>query len=115
MSQFGSGTAAAVALRRRILDLLGAEPQWLIGDDDATEIAWKPGPAVTFFHVTSGRPDRRDVGVLRISTPVARVGNSAAAKDLCLGFNTYVTTSRGPWPRPGEAVAPHQTERRKSS
>jgi hypothetical protein len=83
-----------VALRRRILDLLGAEPQWLTGDDDATEIAWKSGPAVTFFHVTAGTPDRRDVGVLRVSTPVARAGNSAAARDLCLGLNTYVTTSR---------------------
>lgn len=94
MSQSGSGTAAAVALRRRILDLLGTEPQWLTGGDDATEIAWKSGPAVTFFHVTPGMPDRRDVGVLRISTPVARTTDSAAARDLCLGFNTYNTTNR---------------------
>jgi hypothetical protein len=31
MGQFWSGTAAVVALRRRILDVLGAEPQWLTG------------------------------------------------------------------------------------
>ena len=72
MSQFGSGTAAAVALRRRILDLLGAEPQWLTGDDNARVIAWKSGLAVTFFHVTAGTPDRRDVGMLQVSTPLAR-------------------------------------------
>lgn len=48
----------------------------------------------TAWALTPGAPDRRDVGVLRISTPVARAGNSAAARSLCLNFNTYLTTSR---------------------
>ncbi len=91
---FGSGRFAAAALRGRLLELLGAEPEWTMNDHDSPVMAWKSGPATTVFHVTEGAAGTPDLGVLRVFTPVAWVGNGNAARALCLDLNANATTVR---------------------
>ena len=93
-SQFGSGRLAAAALRGRILELLGAEPEWTINDHDSPVMMWRSGPATTFFQVTAGAAGTPDLGVLRVYTPVAWAGNGNAARDVCLDLNANATTVR---------------------
>ena len=94
MSLFGGGRVAAIALRGGVLDRLDAEPEWTDGDHDDTVICWAAGPATTFFCVEDGPDGAPDLGVLRVFTPVATVGDAEAAHKRCNTLNTYATTSR---------------------
>src|ERR1700683_2016239 len=94
VSLFGSGRVAAIALRGSVLERLGAEPEWTSGDHDDTVIGWAAGPATTFFCVEDGPDGAPDLGVLRVFTPVATVGDAEAAHKRCNTLNTYSTTSR---------------------
>lgn len=91
---FGSGRFAAAALRARLLGLLGAEPEWLLGDHDSPGIVWNSGLATTVFEVAEGAAATPDLGVLRIWTPVATAGNGNAARDACLELNESTGTVR---------------------
>ena len=77
MSVFGRGLSAAVTLRQRILEDLGAEEEWTGHGPDF--IAWMSGPAATFFHVQPSEAVTPDLGVLRIVTPVAAAVDRSAA------------------------------------
>jgi hypothetical protein len=94
MSRFGSGQVAATALRGRVLERLGAEPEWTDGDHDDKFVCWTAGPATTFFCVEDGPDGAPDLGVFRVFTPVATVGDAAAALTRCNTLNSYATTNR---------------------
>ena len=66
MSTFGTGLVAAAQLRQRILERLGAEPEWTEGDHDTAEMRWTSGPVTTFFTVEPGAEATPDLGVLRV-------------------------------------------------
>lgn len=91
---FGSGLYAAISLRSRLLELLGAEPGWTHGDSGTPRLAWKSGPATTFFRVSEGGAATPDLGVLRVCTPVAVCGNTAAAVSACAELNARTGTAR---------------------
>ncbi len=66
MSTFGTGLVAAAQLRQRILERLGAEPEWTEGDHDTAEMRWTSGSVTTFFTVEPGAEATPDLGVLRV-------------------------------------------------
>ena len=82
---FGRGRIAASALRGRVLECLGAEPEWTGGDHECDLVCWTAGPATTFLYVEDGPGDTPDLGVLRVVTPVATVGD----RDAALGFSAW--------------------------
>ena len=90
---FGSGLYAATALRSRLLELLGAEPEWTHGDARMPWLAWKSGPATTFFRVSEGGAATPDLGVLRVYTPIALCGNTTAAVSVCAELNARTGTA----------------------
>ncbi len=94
VSLFGSGRVAAAALRSRVLERLGAEPEWTHSSEDGTLMAWMSGPAATFFRVSDGAEGTPDLGVLRIVTPVATIEDLDAAREQCDRLNRATTTSR---------------------
>lgn len=102
MSLFGSGVSAAVALRARILDRIGAEEAWTKTSEELGLVAWMSGPVATFFRVSHGADDTPDLGILRIVTPVAAVGDIEAALSQCDRLNRAATTSR--WTIAGDGL-----------
>ncbi|HEX4834015.1 MAG TPA: hypothetical protein VH478_23320 [Trebonia sp.] len=94
MSLFGGGLSAAAALRARILERLGAEEEWTRASDDLGLVAWMSGPAVTFFRIGDGAEGTPDLGILRIVTPVAAIGDAEAALAECDRLNQGAITSR---------------------
>jgi hypothetical protein len=94
LSRFGGGQVAATALRGRVLERLGAELEWTVGDHDDSFVSWTAGPATTFFCVEDGPDGAPDLGVFRVFTPVATVGDVAAALTRCNTLNAYATTNR---------------------
>ena len=94
MSTFGSGQVAATALRGRVLERLSAELEWTDGDGDDDFVSWTAGPATTFFCVEDGPDGAPDLGVFRVFTPVATVGDVEAALTRCNTLNSYATTNR---------------------
>jgi hypothetical protein len=94
VSLFGGGRVAAIVLRRGVLGRLGAEPEWSDGNHDDNVIRWTSGPATTFFCVEDGPDGAPDLGVLRVFTPVATVGDMEAALEWCGALNTWATTNR---------------------
>src|ERR1700761_9467012 len=89
VSLFGGGRVAAIALRRGVLERLGAEPEWTDGDHDDNVICWTAGPGTTFFGVGDGPDGAPDLGVLRVFTPVATVGDMEEALEWCGALNTW--------------------------
>ena len=94
MSLFGSGLSAAVALRARILDRIGAEEEWTRTSEELSLIVWMSGPVATYFRVDHGAGDTPDLGILRIWTPVGAIGDLEAAWWQCDRLNRTATTSR---------------------
>ena len=94
MTTFGGGRVAAATLRARVLGFLGAEPEWITGDYRDGVMTWTSGPVTTIFEVHEGAANTPDLGVLRIWTPVAQIGNAASARTLCNSLNLYTTTNR---------------------
>ena len=94
MTTFGGGRVAAATLRARVLEFLGAEPEWITGDHRDGIMTWTSGPVTTIFEVQEGAASTPDLGVLRIWTPVAQIGNAASARTLCNSLNLYTTTNR---------------------
>jgi hypothetical protein len=39
-SQFSFGLSSATALRTRLLEALGAEPEWTAGTEDSIDVVW---------------------------------------------------------------------------
>ena len=91
---FGSGQYAAAALRARLLELLGAEPEWMVGDHDSPGVVWNSGLATTMFEVTEGADGTPDLGLLRVYTPIATAGNGNTARDVCSELNASTATVR---------------------
>lgn len=91
---FGGGRVAAAALRARLLALLGAEPDWLIGGYDSRQVVWNSGVATTLFEVADAADGTPDLGVLRVITPVASARNGNAARDLCVQLNAATGLTR---------------------
>jgi hypothetical protein len=91
---FGTGLVAAAELRRRILERLGAEPEWTEGDHDSVEMRWTSGPVTTFFTVEPGAEATPDLGVLRVTSPVATAGDRRLGLLQCLGLNMVAMTHR---------------------
>ena len=95
MSLFGTGLSAAVALRARILERLGAEDEWVHSSEELSLVAWMSGPVATFFRVADGDDGTPDLGILRIVTPVATIRDpDEAAQRECDRLNRAATTSR---------------------
>src|SRR5215469_3998195 len=94
MVVFGHGRTSAAGLRAAILAGLAAEPEWLTGEHDGDVIRWTSGPVTTFFSIEPAADTTPDLGVLRLVTPVATVGNMAVALEQCNLLNLYTTTSR---------------------
>ena len=107
---FGGGRVAAAALRARLLALLGAEPDWLIGDHDSREVIWNSGIATTLFEVADAADGTPDLGVLRVSTPVASARNGNAARDLCLQLNAATGITRWSVAREPDGSGRHYDE-----
>lgn len=80
---FGNGMGAAAALRARVLKLLGAEPEWIDGEHEHTQMIWKPGLPTTFFFVQPASDETPDLGVLRVETPLVAAEDEAAALKYC--------------------------------
>src|ERR1700733_4091127 len=91
---FGTGLVAAAELRRQILERLGAEPEWTEGDHDSVEMRWTSGPVTTFFTVEPGAEATPDLGVLRVTSPVAAVGDRRLGLQQCLVLNMAAMTHR---------------------
>ena len=96
MGVFGSGTAAAMALRARVLELIeaGAGADSAEADHHDDVISWTSGPVTTHFRVYGGPDDAPDLGVLAVVTPVAGFDDQAQALADCAARNTWATTSR---------------------
>ena len=94
VSEFGEGRPAAASLRDWVLEDLGAEPEWTAGDSTQELVRWTSGPATTFFAVDDGPGDTTDLGVLRVFTPVATVGDRAAALKRAAQLNASAATNR---------------------
>jgi hypothetical protein len=97
VSLFGNGLSAAVALRMRILDRLGAtdaaEEPWVTSSPDLDLVAWMTGPVATFFRVDHGGESTPDLGTLKVLTPVAVVENREVAKRHCDRLNREQATA----------------------
>lgn len=91
---FGGGRVATAALRARLLALLGAEPDWLIGGHDSRQVIWNSGVATTLFEVADAADGTPDLGVLRVITPVTPARNGNAVRDLCLQLNAATGLTR---------------------
>jgi hypothetical protein len=65
VSTSGTGLVTETQPRQRILERLGAEPEWTEGDHDTAEMRWTSGPAATFT-VEPGAEATPDLGVLRV-------------------------------------------------
>jgi hypothetical protein len=91
VSLFGNGLSAAVALRVRLLDRLGAtdaaEEPWVTSSPDLDLVAWMSGPVATFFRVDHGGESTPDLGTLKVLTPVAVVENLKVAQWHCDRLN----------------------------
>ena len=72
MSLFGTGRIAAITLRQRILERLGAEPEWITGDPRDNVIGWMASPLTTFLQVEDGPDDAPNLAVLRVMTESGR-------------------------------------------
>jgi hypothetical protein len=94
VSTFGTGLVTAAQLRRRILVRLGAEPEWTEGDDDSAEMRWTSGPVTTFFTVEPGAEATPDLGVLRVTSLVATVGDRGLGLLQCHVLNLVAMTHR---------------------
>ncbi len=96
---FGNGLAAAAGLRARVLELLGAEPEWIDGEHEHTQMIWKPGLPTTFFTIRPASEETPDLGVLRVETPVAAAEDEAAALEYCATTgalsNRWAVVARG--------------------
>ncbi|HEY1702325.1 MAG TPA: hypothetical protein VGG75_21675 [Trebonia sp.] len=97
MSLFGNGLSAAVALRVRILERLGAtdaaEEPWATSSPDLDLVAWMSGPVATFFRVDHGGESTPDLGTLKVLTPVAVVENREVAQCHCDRLNREQATA----------------------
>jgi hypothetical protein len=91
---FGTGLVAAAELRSRILKRLGAEPEWTEGDHDSAEMRWTSGPVTTFFTVEPGAEATPDLGVLRVTSLVATVGDRGLGLLQCHVLNMLAMTHR---------------------
>src|SRR6185437_7836013 len=91
---FGTGLVTAAELRQRILERLGAELEWTVGDNDSAEIRWTSGPVTTFFVVEPGAAATPDLGVLRVTSPVATVGDKGLGLLQCHVLNMVAMTHR---------------------
>jgi hypothetical protein len=91
---FGTGLVTAAQLRRRILERLGAEPEWTEGDHDSAEIRWTSGPVTTFFTIEPGSGSTPDLAVLRVTSLVATVGNADLGIVQSNALNMVTMTSR---------------------
>jgi len=94
LSMFGTGLVAAAILRRRILDRLGAEPEWTEGDHNSADMRWTSGPVTTFFTVEPGAEATPDLGVLRVTSLVATVGDRGLGLLQCHVLNMVAMTHR---------------------
>jgi hypothetical protein len=97
-----SGGRVSAALRSRVLERLGAEPEWTEGGPDASVVSWKSGLSSMFFCVYAAAPGTPDLGVPEILTPVAWVCDASAARQLCYDLNPYVRRDQ-PAGRPAPA------------
>jgi hypothetical protein len=88
------GLAAALETRAWLLDQLGAEEDWLVGDPDQTTISWLPSALATRFSVTVAGAASPALAMLRIATPVTAFGDKANAQLQCADLNLYTTTNR---------------------
>ena len=112
MTTFRGGREAAATLRAHVLELLGAVREWTEGDHDSEVICWASGTVTTFFYVETGTDGTPDLGVLRVVTPVATVGDRDAALGFCNELNLYATTNRwtiAPGHYNGAPIAAHDT------
>ncbi len=94
MVVFGHGRTSTAGLRAAILASLAAEPEWLTGEHDGDVMSWTSGPVTTSFYVEPAADATPDLGVLRVVTPVATVGDLAFALEQCNMLNLYTTTNR---------------------
>ena len=91
---YNAGRELAASLRDLVLQDLGAEAEWTAGDSHAQSVLWTSGPVTTVFAVDDGPDEAPDLGVLRIFTNVATVGNREAALNRAARLNVSATTSR---------------------
>lgn len=91
---FGAGLPAATALRRRLLDALGAEPQWTVGEDDDTDIIWVAGPLPTFLTVEPVSELTPNLAVLSVRTRCAWVEALEPARHWVADLNHHTTLNR---------------------
>lgn len=104
----GTGIASARALRRQVLDALGAEPNWRFGSDDDRSIVWLAGPLATDLVAEESDPATPGLGVFHAVTTVAEVHDLELARAMVADLNLYTTVNR--WsllgdPGPGGEIA----------
>ncbi len=83
--------AAALALRARILESVGAETAPAA---DESVAAWQTGPVTTYLAVEAGAEATPDLAVLRVVTPAGTAGDMGAALGRCGALNALGGTSR---------------------
>lgn len=91
---FGTGLPAAAALRRQVLDALGAEPEWTVGDDDDAQIIWIAGPLPTFLTIEPVGELTPRLGVLTVRTRCAWVQDLDQARHVVADLNHMTTLNR---------------------
>lgn len=88
------GRAVVASLRQRVLERLGAEQEWIAGDEDDEVVRWTAGLATTFFEVSDGPDGVPGLGVLQVYTRVATVGDMERGLDRCVALNVEATMLR---------------------
>ena len=93
-SQFSFGLSSATGLRTRLLEALGAEPEWTAGTEDSIDVVWLAGPAPTFLSVQEGGALTPGLAVLTVRTRCAWVENLDQARWMVEDLNVHTTLNR---------------------
>ena len=91
---FGSGVHHTVWLRRQLLEALGAEPEWMVGDDHDAQIIWLPGPLPTFLAVEPAGDLTPGLGLLTVRTRCAWVQDLDGARQMVAELNSTTSVNR---------------------
>lgn len=93
-SLFSSGLSKAAGLRGRLLEALGAEPEWTVGTEDSPDVVWLAGPVPTFLSVQAGGALTPRLAVLNVRTRCAWVENLDHARLTVDDLNRHTTLNR---------------------
>lgn len=93
-NSFGTGLAAAVSLRERLLAGFGAEPEWRFGDEDDDIVTWFAGPLATRFMIEEVSDEVPGLAALHVYTVCAEIDDFEQARTYVSELNLMTTFGR---------------------